>query len=74
MDFEGIILSEISQSEKDSIARYHFYVESKKYNKLVNMLKKKQVADSDCFCSVLQSYPTLCDPINCSIPGFPVLH
>ena len=42
MDFEGIILSEISQSEKDSIARYHCYVESKKYNKLVNMLKKKK--------------------------------
>ena len=26
----------------------------------------------DC-CSVAQSCPTLCDPINCSIPGFPVL-
>ena len=37
MDFEGIILSEISQSEKDSIARYHLYMESEKYNKLVNM-------------------------------------
>ena len=40
MDFEGIILSEISQTEKDSIARYHLYVESKKYNKLVDMKKK----------------------------------
>ena len=25
-------------------------------------------------CSVTQSCPTLCDPMNCSTPGFPVLH
>ena len=25
------------------------------------------------YCSVTQSYPTLCDPMNCSMPGFPVL-
>ena len=25
-------------------------------------------------CSVTQSYPTLCDPTDCSTPGFPVLH
>ena len=25
-------------------------------------------------CSVAQSCPTLCDPMNCSIPGFPVSH
>ena len=25
-------------------------------------------------CSVAQSYLTLCDPTNCSTPGFPVLH
>ena len=25
-------------------------------------------------CSVAKSYPTLCDPMNCSTPGFPVLH
>ena len=27
-----------------------------------------------CCCSVTQSCPTLCDPVDCSIPGFPVLH
>ena len=27
-----------------------------------------------CCCSVAQSYPTLCDPMDCSMPGFPVLH
>ena len=26
------------------------------------------------FSSVTQSYPTLCDPRNCSIPGLPVHH
>ena len=25
-------------------------------------------------CSVAQSYPTLCHPMDCSMPGFPVLH
>ena len=30
---------------------------------------------SDCCCfSVAQSCPTLCDPMDCSIPGFPVHH
>ena len=27
-----------------------------------------------CFSSVAQSCPTLCDPMDCSMPGFPVLH
>ena len=27
-----------------------------------------------CFCSVAKSCPILCDPIDCSMPGFPVLH
>ena len=27
-----------------------------------------------CFCSVAQSCLTLCDPMECSTPGFPVLH
>ena len=27
-----------------------------------------------CCCSVAKSRPTLCDPIDCSTPGFPVLH
>src|SRR5574337_472184 len=26
------------------------------------------------FSSVAQSYPTLCDPMNCSMPGLPVYH
>ena len=27
-----------------------------------------------CCCSVIKSYLTLCDPMNCSTPGFPVLY
>ena len=27
-----------------------------------------------CCCSVTKSCPTLCDPMDCSTPGFPVLH
>ena len=32
------------------------------------------LAWSDCCCSVAQSCPTLCNPMDCSTPGFPVLH
>ena len=28
----------------------------------------------DLFSSVTQLCPTLCDPIDCSMPGFPVYH
>ena len=29
----------------------------------------------NCFCGlVAQSCPILCDPVDCSTPGFPVLH
>ena len=27
-----------------------------------------------CCCSVTKSYPALCNPMDCSTPGFPVLH
>ena len=27
-----------------------------------------------CFCSIAQLCLTLCDPMDCSTPGFPVLH
>ena len=40
MDFEGIMLSEISQSKTNTVW-YHFYVEYKKYKKLVNIIFKK---------------------------------
>ena len=42
MDLEGIILSEISQTEKDKYYDVPFMWNPKKYNKLVNITKKKQ--------------------------------
>ena len=34
----------------------------------------KQIQLSDCCCSATQSCPALCHPMDCSMPGFPVLH
>ena len=36
------MLSEISRQREANTVWYHLYVESKKYNKLVNTTKKKQ--------------------------------
>ena len=41
MDLEGIMLSEIRQKKTNTVW-YHLRVESKKYNTLVNITKKKQ--------------------------------
>ena len=41
MDLEGIMLSEISQRKTDTVG-YHLHVEAKKYDRLVNITKKKQ--------------------------------
>ena len=32
------------------------------------------ITNADSVSSVAQSYPTLCDPMDCSTPGFPVHH
>ena len=43
MDLEGIMLNEISWIEKDKYGMISLrYMESKKYNKQVNITKKKQ--------------------------------
>ena len=34
----------------------------------------KLTVNKCCCCSVTQSCPTLCDPIDCSTAGFPVIH
>ena len=41
-------------------------------NNLV-MVQLSAIVNSRC-CSVDKSCPTLCDPMECSKPGFPVLH
>ena len=42
MDWKGVILSEISQTEKDKYCMTS-HVESTKFNKLVNKAKKQQI-------------------------------
>ena len=39
-----------------------------------SMHKGTEVHDRSQFSSVAQSCPTLCNPMDCSMPGFPVLH
>ena len=44
-----------------------------------NVLESKALSVPDqstffCCCSVAQSCPALCDSMNCSLPGFPILH
>ena len=43
MDLEGIMLSETSQRKTNTV-RYHIHMESKKYNKLVDM-KRSRLTD-----------------------------
>ena len=45
-------------------------------NKDLEELKNKHTETNNTiqFSSVVQSYPTLCNPMNHSTPGFPVLH
>ena len=39
-----------------------------------NVGQKRFFNTSSCCCLVAKLFVTLCDPINCSMPGFPVLH
>ena len=52
--------------------------EKRKFNLLMNLLRQfihsTNIYWVICCCSVTQSCPTLCDPMDCSMPGFPVLH
>ena len=44
IDIESIMLSEISQTKTITVC-YHLYVESKKYNKLVNITKRNRLVE-----------------------------
>ena len=41
---------------------------------LIYLLYLKQDLIHSLFSSVTQACPTLCDPMNCSMPGLPVHH
>ena len=63
------ILMAESEEELKSL-RMKVKEESENAGLKLNMQKSR----SHCYCSVTQSCPTLCDPTDCSTPGFPVLH
>ena len=44
------------------------------YQKFTTLIPYFHNKEPICYCSVAQSCPTLCDPMDCSVPGFPVLH
>ena len=60
------------------LAKIYIREENKWWNKCVNA--RKQTASKEInkhfflMCSVAQSCLTVCDPMDCSMPGFPVLH
>ena len=41
MDLEGIMISEVSQRKINTV--YHLHAEPEKYNKLVDITKRKQI-------------------------------
>ena len=41
---------------------------------LINLLYSVDSVILDCCCSVPRSCPILCDPVDCSMPGFPIFH
>ena len=46
------------------------------YNPVMQLLTHLMLSlrSPGCCCSVTQSCPTLCNPMDCSTPGFPVVH
>ena len=46
MELEGIMLSEISQTEKNKYYMIITYIWNKKYNKLGNITKKNRLSDN----------------------------
>ena len=52
---------------------YNVELVSSSRNQDLRQMTRKEVL-TPCCCSVVQSSPTLCDPTDCSTPGFPVLH
>ena len=44
------------------------------FQEIFHLLTSPETTRRGILCSVFQSCPTLCDPMDCSTPGFPVLH
>ena len=68
----------MAESEEELSLLMKVKEESEKAGLKLNIQKMKVMASGPIssvqFSSVAQLCPTLCDHMNCSIPGFPVLH
>jgi len=57
---------------------FSFHLGSETDTQISYVLQENMVSLNSCFCLcsclVAQSCPTLCDPMDCSMSGFPVLH
>ena len=62
----------MGREERSETSDLSFHIEKEKQvkSKARNLSSK----DKSQFCSVTPSCPTLCDPMDCSTPGFPVHH
>ena len=56
-------------------AKYTFFSSSRgMFTEIDHILGYKTQLNTLCCCSVAHLWLTLCDPVDCSIPGFPVLY
>ena len=76
MGFLGVIVFLVPLSGKHRISernKLFFHVEQKE-GEIVQRIEKTRVKCGIQFSLVIQSYPNLCDPMDCSTPGLPVHH
>ena len=66
-----LVYSKGKDSEKDYMVYYSYY--KKTVNKCLSK-RKSMYKTIICCCSIAKSWPTLCDPMDCSTPGLSVLH
>ena len=69
--------AKLAQHLKKSIIVFHdINILQSENHMIISIDTKKDLAkfNTFCYCSVTQSCLTLCDPVYCSTPGFPVLH
>ena len=74
-DFHHFTISPSKQERKAGMGRVDHLDQHSLYFLLLKVALPKRAVDAPqgC-CSVAQSCPTLCDPMDCSTPGLPVLH
>ena len=72
--FFTVQLSHPYMTTGNTIALTRWTFVAKVISMLFNMLSRLAIHPSDQIRPVTQSCPTLCDPMNCSTPGFPVHH